>query len=298
MKGRNHKPVLLKEVINGFDGKNLKIFFDGTLGAGGHAKEILTTHSEIVRYIGCDQDVNALNIAKETLKDFENCEFVNQNFCEIETILKDKKISCVDGILLDIGVSSMQLDNEDRGFTFKEDAVLDMRMNQSNEKTAADILNTYDLKELEILLKELAEVRKYKFLAKAIFEKRKEKPFKYVKDLLDVANPYLKVHSNKKLNKATVLFQALRIAVNDELNCLKLAINKSMNLLCVGGRLSIISFHSGEDRIVKHMFKEIISELRGSFRVVTKKPIIASREEVFSNRRSRSAKLRILERTK
>ena len=283
-----HIPVLLDEVIHSFEGKQITVFFEGTVGLGGHAKEILQRHPEIQRYIACDRDVNALNIAKETLKPWsDKVEFVHRPFAEIKSILKEKKISSIDAYLIDIGVSSMQLDVGSRGFSFKVDAPLDMRMDESAEVTAADLINTLPETELARIFYEYGEEFRSRAAAKAICLARKKRKITTTFELCDVLE---KVLRKGKIHFATKVFQALRIAVNDELGQLKNGLLGAIESSRSGAVLSVISFHSLEDRIVKWVFKE-----DPSLQVVTKKPLEATREEIKKNSRSRSAKLRVAE---
>lgn len=283
-----HIPVLLDEVIHSFEGKQITVFFEGTVGLGGHAKEILQRHPEIQKYIACDRDVNALNIAKETLKPWsDKVDFVHRPFADIKSILKEKKISSIDAYLIDIGVSSMQLDVGSRGFSFKTDAPLDMRMDESANITAADLVNTLPEIELARIFYEYGEEFRSRAAAKAICLARKKRKITTTFELCDVLE---KVLRKGKIHFATKVFQALRIAVNDELGQLKNGLQGAIESSRSGAVLSVISFHSLEDRIVKWVFKE-----DPSLQVITKKPLEATREETKKNPRSRSAKLRVAE---
>lgn len=280
-----HIPVLMREVLEVFQGKSLKVFFDGTLGAAGHAVALLKAHPEIESYIGCDRDEEALVIAKKELEPWgEKVELLHGPYAEMVQQLQ----SGIDGFLIDIGVSSMQLDSEVRGFSFKHDAPLDMRMDQSKELNAEMIVNRYSEKQLAQILFEYGEERRSRQIAKAIVEARRKKPIRTTTELVKIITP---VATKGKLHPATLTFQALRIAVNDELGQLQKGLNAALSQLNPMGTMAVISFHSLEDRIVKHFFRDHKEKLH----IVTKKPIEASREEIRGNPRSRSAKLRAAE---
>jgi 16S rRNA (cytosine1402-N4)-methyltransferase len=283
-----HFPVLLKECLEAFKDVDINVFLDGTVGAGGHAKAILDQNKEIEIYIGIDRDEDALKIANDTLKPYmKKVRLVHSNYLNIDEVLDDMNIKKVKGILLDIGVSSMQIDSESRGFSFKYDSLLDMRMDKSQKFMARDIVNKYSEKELYKIFKEYSEDRKSKVVAKEIVLQRRNKKINTTFDLLEIIMPLL--NKNQKIHPATRIFQALRICVNDELNTLKNGLLKAINRLEIGGVIAVISFHSLEDRIVKHTFKE-----SSDLKVLTKKPITASKDE--KNPRARSAKLRIAKR--
>lgn len=277
-----HKPVLLREILEAFAGQNLKTFFDGTLGAGGHAKVLLEAHPEIKRYIGCDKDPRAHALAKEVLG--EKVEFVRGSFAEMLAELE----CCVDGCLLDVGVSSMQFDEKERGFSFMGEAPLDMRMDPEGELTAERIVNRYPEKELARIFFEYGEETRSRPIAKAIVEARRRRPIRTTKELVDIVAP---IARRGKLHPATLVFQALRIEVNDELGQLERGLKKGIEKLCPGGRIAVISFHSLEDRLVKNIFRDGKDQLK----ILTKKPIVPSLDEIRANPRSRSAKLRVAE---
>ncbi len=282
----SHIPVLLQEVLKAFEGKELTIFFEGTVGAGGHAAEILSCHPEIKRYIAVDQDESALEIARKNLEKWsDKVEFVHRPFADIEEILKEKKIAKIDGFLIDIGVSSMQLDQGARGFSFKADAFLDMRMDKSAEITAAYLINRLPEEELARIFYEYGEEFRSRAAAKVICQARKKREITTTFQLVEILE---KVLRKGKIHFATKVFQALRIAVNDELGQLKKVLDGAINAAASDAVLSVISFHSLEDRIVKWRFKE-----EKSLEIVTKKPLEASLEEMKKNPRSRSAKLRV-----
>lgn len=253
-----HISVLLDETIDGLDIKPDGIYVDGTLGGGGHSYEILRRLSPKGRLIGIDQDGEALKAAGERLKKFENqITLVRSNYCEIDKVLKELNVEKVDGILLDIGVSSYQLDNLERGFSYKSDAPLDMRMDTRQELTAADVVNTYSENELFKIIKDYGEDKFAKNIAKHIVLARKEKPLETTKELSEVIKRAIPMKVQAKGgHPAKKTFQAIRIEVNQELTVLKESIDKMIDLLKPNGRICIITFHSLEDRIVKTKFRE------------------------------------------
>ncbi len=282
-----HKPVLMREVLDVFEGKEIRYFFDGTLGAGGHARAILEAHPEIERYYGCDRDPKALSIAAKNLESWrEKVELIRGPYGDADKYLK--KAGCIDGFLIDIGVSSMQLDERERGFSFQGDAPLDMRMDPDGDLTAAEIVNRYPEAELARIFFEYGEERRSRQVAKAIAAARKKKKIRTTAELVEVVKP---VATRGRLHPATLVFQALRIVVNDELGELDRGLNAGIAALCPGGRIAAISFHSLEDRIVKNRFRDDKERLK----ILTKKPIGPSAEEMRANPRSRSAKLRAAE---
>lgn len=280
-----HIPVLLREVLEVFANKELHTFFDGTLGAGGHAKAILEAHPEIERYIGCDRDPRAHALAKETLSPWgEKVEWVRGSYAE-----KVAEVDgTIDGFLIDIGVSSMQFDEKERGFSFMGDAPLDMRMDPEGDLTAEIVVNRYPEKELARIFFEYGEERRSRQVAKAIVEARRKKRIQSTEDLVKIIKP---VATRGKLHPATLVFQALRIEVNDELGQLEKGLKAAMEKMSSGGRMAVISFHSLEDRIVKNTFRDA----KDRAILLTKKPMAASIEETRANPRSRSAKMRAIE---
>ena len=306
-----HISVLLDETIDGLDIKPDGIYVDGTLGGGGHSYEILKRLSPKGRLIGIDQDGEALKAAGERLKEFENqITLVRSNYCEIDKVLKELNVEKVDGILLDIGVSSYQLDNLERGFSYKSDAPLDMRMDTRQELTAADVVNTYSENELFKIIKDYGEDKFAKNIAKHIVLARKEKPLETTKDLSEVIKRAIPMKVQAKGgHPAKKTFQAIRIEVNQELTVLKESIDKMIDLLKPNGRICIITFHSLEDRIVKTKFREnenpctcppnfpvCVCGKKSKGKVITRKPIIPSEDEIEENKRAKSSKLRIFER--
>jgi 16S rRNA (cytosine1402-N4)-methyltransferase len=284
-----HVPVLVKEVLALFEKKEIRTFVDGTLGAGGHARAILEEHPEIETYIGCDRDPDALEIARKELLAWKGkVRIIHGNYGNVLELLEEAGRSCTDGMLIDAGVSSMQFDRAERGFSFQTMSPLDMRMNPEAELTAEEIVNHTKEKELEQILREYGEEPRARAIARAIVAARKKKRIRTTGDLLDVIRPIAK--GRKHLHPATLTFQAIRIAVNDELNALKKGVEEGIKALCPTGRMAVISFHRLEDRIVKVGFKE--SDV---LKVLTKKPIVPTELETRKNPRSRSAKLRAAE---
>lgn len=304
-----HISVLPQEVLESFDDCNCKCFVDGTLGAGGHSRLILEKHDEIEKLIGIDQDLSAIEIAKQHLSPWLSkvC-FVHSNFRHIENVVKNQGKENVDGILLDLGVSSMQLDRQERGFSFMREGPLDMRMDTTQETSAYDIINFWPEEELGRIFRDFGEEKKWRLAARVIVEARNDNDIKTTTQLANILNPFFKWNPKKKINPLTLLFQGLRIAVNDEIGLLEQALTKAIALLAPKGRLAVISFHSLEDRIVKNIFRnEASDKVEGSgiggifldktptVKLITRKAIVPSAEEMAINPRARSAKLRVIE---
>jgi 16S rRNA (cytosine1402-N4)-methyltransferase len=288
-----HQPVLKNEFLSFFEGRKITRFIDGTLGAGGHARALLEAHPEIESYIGFDQDEAAILLATENLKSFfPKVTIYHSNFRHLRKYVKES----VDGIFFDLGVSSMQLDRAEKGFSFNKDGPLDMRMNQEAPLDAATVINTFPEKELARIFWEYGEESKSRRAAKAIVEARKKKKIKTTLELVEILKPILTWggRGGKKIHPMTLVFQALRICVNDELNAIKEGIDAAAQLLNPEGRVGIISFQSLEDRIVKEKFKSFPKD---EFTILTKKPMVASDVEIKQNPRSRSAKMRFLEKS-
>ena len=299
-----HKPVMLNEVLEYLSPKDGEVYVDGTLGGCGYTKAIL--ESAKCRVIGIDRDPAALAHAKDI---HPSLSVVAGCFGDVKDLIDEQ----VDGFVLDLGVSSVQLDTPERGFSFRFDGPLDMRMNSSgNEETAADIVNEYPEKELADLIYKYGEERKSRHIAASIVKKRREGRIETTFQLADIVRSVVHKHPKDKSDPATRTFQALRIAVNDELGELQRALEASVYILKPGGRLVIVSFHSLEDAIVKEFIKdktgknssgsrylpEVISEgIQPVFRILTKKAVFANDEEVSENPRSRSARLRAAVRT-
>lgn len=306
-----HKSVLLYETVDSLNIKPDGIYVDGTLGGGGHAREVCGRLGARGRFIGIDQDADAIQAASQRLEEYgDRVTIIRSNYEHIAKVLKDQGIDRADGIYLDLGVSSFQLDTADRGFTYREDVPLDMRMDQRNAQTAADIVNTYSETALYRMIRDYGEDRFAKNIAKHIVRVRQEKPFETTGELTDTIKAAIPMkvravggHPAKKT------FQAIRIELNHELDVLERSIDTMVELLNPGGRLSIITFHSLEDRIVKVRFRENENPCicppgfpvcmcgkvsRG--KVITRKPIVPSDEEIGENKRSKSSKLRVFER--
>lgn len=304
-----HIPVLLNEVIQGLDIKPSGIYFDLTLGRGGHSKEILKRLKDGHLY-GVDQDEQAIKESQDNLKDYSNkLTIVRDNFVNIDEIMNKYEIEYADGILMDLGVSSPQFDESDRGFSYREDAPLDMRMDQRSSLTAKEVVNTYSLQELTRIFREYGEDKFSYQIASNIVKARQVAPIETTFQLVEIVK---KSKPMKELAKAghpaKQIFQALRIEVNHELEVLESALKKALKALRPnGGRLAVITFQSLEDRIVKNIYKDA-SIVVGNryddgnkgeekeYRLVNTKPITASSEELENNLRAHSAKLRIIER--
>lgn len=303
-----HTPILLTEIASFFCDTSVHTFIDGTVGAGGHAEEILRQHPEIELFIGIDQDPQALEIARDRLADFgKKVHLVYANYRSMTEVCSQFGDIQADGILLDLGVSSMQLDQAARGMSFSKEGPLDMRMDPKGELTAMGILNSWSEEEIGKLLRDYGEEPRWRAAAKVIVESRKKIVFQTTFDLVKVLRPVLFCKSRKQINPMTLVFQALRIAVNDELGSLSEGINACIDLLAPEGKLGIISFHSLEDRIVKNAFREasgyrggrdahilIDANIESRVKILTKKPLTPSKEEQIANPRSRSAKLRFV----
>ena len=287
------------------------ITVDGTVGGGGHAEAILENTAPDGILIGIDADADALGAAKKRLARFgERTILVKGNFADMETILAEEKIGKVDGILLDLGVSSHQLDTAERGFSFAQDAPLDMRMDRSNPKSASDLVNTLPWEELARIIRNYGEERMAGRIARAIVKERTNSPIRTTTDLAGVVvRAFPRGAEHQRIHPATRTFQALRIAVNDELSSLRKALADGMERLKPGGRFSVISFHSLEDRIVKNAFRAgekgctcppdlpvCACGRKPRLKVVTRKPVTPGDEEISDNPRARSAKLRTAER--
>lgn len=305
----NHKSVLLNEVIESLNIKADGYYVDGTLGGGGHALEVVK-RLESGKLIGIDRDSDAIKAATQRLNDYiNNVIIIRDNYVNIENILKRENIDKVDGIYIDLGVSSYQLDTAERGFTYRYDAPLDMRMDDRNELKASDIVNDYSESELFHIIRDYGEDRFAKNIAKHIVEYRNKKRIETTFELVDIikASIPMKIQVTGG-HPAKRTFQAIRIELNKELEVLTDSLNVMIDLLKPGGRLSVITFHSLEDRIVKQAFKKAESPCvcpkkfpvcvcgnKSKGRVITRKAILPSEEELEENSRSKSAKLRVFE---
>ena len=303
-----HIPVLLNETIQGLNIKESGTYVDLTVGRGGHSSEILARLKD-GRLICVDQDEEAIVASTARLSKISNkFEMVRANFSALEEILEAKGIKEVDGILMDLGVSSPQFDKGERGFSYKEDARLDMRMDQRQDLTAYQIINNYGLEDLTKIFQIYGEEKYSYSIAKNIIKAREAKPIETTLELVEIIKRSKPMKELKKVgHPAKQVFQALRIAVNDELNVLEKALTAALKHLKPGGRLAVITFHSGEDRIVKNYFKEAaisegnridgpMLEKEKEFDLINRKPIVASEAELEMNHRSASAKLRIIAR--
>ncbi len=293
-----HDPVLLKESIEALNIKEDGNYVDATYGGGGHSSLILQKLAAKGHLFGFDQDEDVLPNVFEN----ERFTFIPHNFKYLKRFLKLNGVVQVDGILADLGVSSYQLDQAERGFSFRFDADLDMRMNQQSDVSAAEILNNYDAKSLQNIFSLYGEVRNAKTLAIAIDAERRKKPIKAINDFLQILGPLIRGNRNRYLAQ---VFQALRIEVNDEIGALKIFLEEANEVLKPGGTIVIISYHSLEDRLVKNFFKtgnfegEVIKDFYGNierpFKIITKKAMLPSDMEIKRNPRARSAKMRIAE---
>ncbi len=290
-----HVSVMTAECLEYFKDARLITFYEGTLGAGGHAKAILEAHPEIEIYIGCDKDPEAIEIAKSVLKKWKDkVVFVHGDFGDLDEHLNDEKIKEVDGFFFDLGVSSMQLDQGEKGFSFMKEGPLDMRMDPTSRLTAREIINRWTEKELGELFRDLGEEPRWRKVAKVIVEARKKMKIETTTQLAAIICSALGGSSKKKLHPATLIFQALRMCVNTELESAERGIKNALKFLAPGGRLGVLSFHRGEDRLVKNIFRDA-AKLSG-VRLLTKKPRVPTLAEIRANARCRSAKLRFAER--
>lgn len=306
----HHVSVLLNECIEGLNIKSDGIYVDGTLGGAGHGSQVCKRLDKNGIFIGIDQDINAINAAGKVLEGYENKIILeHENFSSIKSILDNLNIDGVNGILLDLGVSSHQLDEAERGFSYMNDAALDMRMDVRKEFSAYNVVNEYSAKELERVIWEYGEERWAKRIVQFIIEARKDKPIETTYELVDIIKKAIPKGARKDgPHPAKRTFQAIRIEVNGELEILKQAIEDMADKLLPGGRLCIITFHSLEDRIVKETFRKLenpctcppsfpvcVCGKKPLGKVITRKPILPSDEELEQNHRARSAKLRIFE---
>lgn len=304
-----HVSVLLNECIEGLKIKEDGIYVDGTLGGGGHSLEILKNLSEKGLLIGIDQDKDALRAAGIRLQNYKNVKYVHSNFYNIESVLTTLDIEKIDGMLMDLGVSSYQLDTGDRGFSYMQDAPLDMRMNRENSLSAYEVINSYEEEELYRIIRDYGEEKFAKRIARFIVEAREKKAIETTLELVEIIKAAIPAKARREgPHPAKRTFQAIRIEVNSELSILNKAIEDGVNRLNKGGRMAIITFHSLEDRIVKLKFKELATACtcpkefpicvcggEAKVKVISRKAIEPSKEEVEENPRSRSAKLRIIE---
>ena len=305
-----HRPVMLEQCVKGLDIRPDGIYVDGTLGGGGHSGAICRNLNERGTLIGIDRDRDALDVSSERLKEYK-CKkyFVQSNYSDIKQVLNELKIEKVDGALLDLGVSSFQLDNPQRGFSYMNDAPLDMRISQDDDFTAYDIVNDYDRNELIRVIGKYGEERWASRIADFIVKVRSDKPIESTYELVDVIKQAIPASARRTgPHPAKRTFQAIRIEVNDELSQLERAVEEFCDILAPGGRLCIITFHSLEDRIVKEIFSRranpctcprefpiCVCGKKADIKKITGKPFVPDAEETEENPRARSAKLRIAE---
>lgn len=307
----NHVSVLLRECIEGLNIDPEGIYVDGTLGGAGHGYEVCRLLSERGKFIGIDQDEDAIMASTERLSEFgDKVTVIKSNYVHMKQVLAEQGIDEVNGILLDLGVSSYQLDTEERGFSYMADAALDMRMDRSQLLTAADVVNSYPEEKLYQILKEYGEERFARSIAKHIVQRRQERSIETTGELVDIIRASMPAKAkNSKGHPAKRSFQAIRIEVNHELEVLQEALEDMVSLLADRGRLCIITFHSLEDRMVKNFFRRMehpctcppdfpvcVCGNKTKGKVITRKPILPGTEELAGNKRSKSAKLRIFER--
>ncbi|WP_029688536.1 16S rRNA (cytosine(1402)-N(4))-methyltransferase RsmH [Thermoanaerobacter sp. A7A] len=303
----SHKSVLLKETIEYLNIKPEGIYVDGTLGGGGHSEEILKRLTT-GKLIAIDRDLDAIKASKERLKNYKNVEYINDNFKNIKEILKSLNIDKVDGILLDLGVSSYQLEEVKRGFSYMKDAPMDMRMDKNSPFSAYDVVNKYSQQELERVIREYGEEKWASRIAKFIVKEREKGEIKTTFQLVEIIKNAIPASARREgPHPAKRTFQAIRIEVNEELKGLDKAIEDMVEVLRGKGRIAIITFHSLEDRIVKNTFKKLENPCtcphnmpctcgkEPLIKIITKKPVLPSKEEIETNSRSRSAKLRVAE---
>ncbi|AYE35605.1 16S rRNA (cytosine(1402)-N(4))-methyltransferase RsmH [Clostridium septicum] len=304
-----HVSVLLNECIEGLNIKSNGIYVDGTLGGAGHSSHIIKNLSNEGRLIGIDQDKDALKAAGKRLQNYKNVTFVHSNFYNVKNVLDNLNIEKIDGMLLDLGVSSYQLDTGERGFSYMQDAPLDMRMNRENSFSAYEVVNDYSEDELYRIIRDYGEEKFARRIAQFIVNRREEKKIETTLELVEIIKNAIPAKARREgPHPAKRTFQAIRIEVNSELSILNKTIEDAVMKLNKGGRLAIITFHSLEDRIVKVKFKELATSCtcpkefpicvcggKAKVKLVSRKAIEPTKEEVEENPRSRSAKLRVIE---
>jgi len=303
-----HKPVMLTECIEGLNIKENGIYVDGTLGGAGHSSEIIKRLSNEGLLIGIDRDEEALAAAKNKLNKYSNVKYIHGNHDDIENLLTQIDINKVDGILLDLGVSSYQLDERARGFSYMGEAMLDMRMDKTQTLTAKEVVNTYSVEDLARIISDYGEERFAKAIAVNIIKQRTIKEIETTSELVEIIKRTIPISKQKDGHPAKRTFQAIRIEVNNEIEPLFNTIKQSVKMLKSKGRLCVITFHSLEDRAVKKAFQELegictcpsdlpycVCGSKSEGKIINKKPIIATKEELEDNSRSKSAKLRIFE---
>lgn len=289
-----HVPVMTEEIVKYLDPVPGDVIVDATIGCGGHAKLILEKIKPSGQLIGIDQDAQAIGFARENLKEFSDFLFlVNKNFSSLDEILAELKIEKIDGILFDLGVSSLQLDTPSRGFSIKSDTALDMRMDSRNKISAFELVNNLSAEDLSRIIRDYGEERYHGRIARAIAEQRKTRLITTTGELVDIIIRAQGPHKFYKIHPATRTFQALRIAVNNEIGSFETAVKGCVKYLNPGARACVLSYHSLEDRVAKHTFKDLEKGLVA--KRLTKKPLGALQDELAKNPRARSAKLRVVE---
>ena len=304
-----HKSVLLNESVDGLNIKKNGVYVDATLGFGGHSLEILKRIEKGFLY-AFDQDSEAINYSLERLKEYKNYKIIKSNFANMQECLANEGINKVDGILFDIGVSSMQLDEDYRGFSYHSDAKLDMRMNTESDFSAYDVVNNYSYDELIRVLRDYGEEKYASSIARNIIKNRENKNIETTLELVEIIKKSMPQRELRDGHPARKTFQAIRIEVNHELDVLESGLHQALDLLNIGGRVCVITFHSLEDRIVKNIFRQyseidskfsklpyVPDEYMPKFKIISK-GIVPSDRELSDNNRSRSARLRIIERIK
>lgn len=286
-----HKPVLFEETFRYLELQPGAIVVDGTLGGGGHAEAILERIGSNGLLIGLDQDEEAIERCRDRFKGRENVRIYHSNYRRINEVLKELNVSQVDAVLLDVGISSFQIDEAERGFSFQKEGPLDMRMNSTEGPTAADLVNDLPAKELDKILFEWGEERQARKITKVICDRRAKRRFETTLDLASTIEAV--IPRQGRLHPATRTFQGLRIAVNDELGALEDGLRFGFESLAAGGKMAVICFHSLEERLVKNYFRDKMRSLEGM--LINKKPITPTIDEIRDNPRSRSAKLRVIE---
>ena len=291
-----HIPVMSAEILTFLNLKPGAVVVDGTLGTAGHANAILSAIGPEGRLIGIDRDKDSLAFASQRLHDFsQSCSLVQDDYRNLDQVLQNLGITEVDAILLDLGISSYQLDNPERGFSLKLDGPLDMRMDQESYISAYDLINSLSEREISSILRNFGQERWHNRIAHYLVAQRSKSPIESTKDLTDtILRAIPSRYQHQKIHPATRTFQAIRIAVNRELEALEIVLNKSIDFLKVGGRIGVIAFHSLEDKTVKEKFRDFVKADRG--KLILKKPLRPTEEETNINPRSRSARLRVLER--
>lgn len=306
-----HKSVLLNEAIYNLNIKDGGIYVDMTLGYAGHSKEILKRNKKGFLF-AFDKDIDAIDYSKKTLNEIgNNYKIFNTGFINIKECLDEEKIDKVDGILYDLGISSVEIDQDSRGFSYMKDAKLDMRMNQNSTLSAYEVVNNYSVEDLTRIFREYGEEKHSLRIAKEIETRRNIKKIETTLELVDIIDKCIPYKEKRNTHPAKKVFQAIRIEVNNELGEFESSLKDSLDLLNIGGRICVITFHSLEDRICKRIFKEktdVLELVKGNpfiekdylpnFKLITKKPILPTSEELEYNSRAKSAKLRVIERIK